>query len=110
MTAAQYQQATAAAAQIDYSAEKSTSDAAFAALESEYGKPVTVLVERRCAENSANPGAVNWGIAGALSGPTAGCGISYGINRETALMEICERANEKGWTDEDYVLLFVSAL
>ena len=109
MTAAQYQAATAAAAQIDYAAEKSTSDAAFAALESEYGKPVTVLIERRCPENSANPGAVNWGIAGALYGPTAGCGISYGINRETALMEIRERANEKGWTDEDYVLLFVSA-
>ena len=71
------------------------------------GKPIVIIAFHPCPPKGDNPGAMEWGIAGALYGNTVGCGGGYSATRAGALGEVDRRAGNEGWTASDYVLVIV---
>lgn len=100
----------AAAAQVNSFRDVKDADtfrAEVAAMTKTVGKPVVIIAFHPCPVKGDNPGAMDWGITGALYGNTVGCGGGYGATRAGALGEVERRAGNEGWTASDYVLIIV---
>lgn len=74
-------------------------------LSADAGKPVAIILHYTCAD-----GREAFGITGALAGKSLGCGAGYEASLETALETVASRAERKGWTVADFVLVFAESV
>jgi hypothetical protein len=106
LTTVQYQAVTAQAAKFSPTMDVHVFNAQLAQLATQYGKPVVIVAYSHCPIHGDNPTAMSWGISGALYGNNTGCGTGYEATRAGTLAKVTERAADKGWTANDYVLVF----